>query len=193
MKDILLVFSQMLKYPDGQFFDHLDQLKLLVDSFDNPQLSSLTADIYGYFKEYSVYGLEELYSQTFDWNPRNCLYAGYYLFGESYFRSSFLSNLLDNFKEHAYPYLDNELPDHFSILLDFSAKCLTGPDRKKFIESVVVTALDKFLNLSVKEEDETDEPKKIAFSTVKPYYNLIQLLFQFLSSYMSEQIIITTM
>lgn len=189
MRNILKLYQILLNYPDNNFHSYLDELMQLLESYENKELNKLIKDIKKSFSQFpSTTKIEEIYSQAFDWNPATCLYAGFYLFGESYFRSTFLVKLKDIFKEHDYQAPENDLPDHFSILIDFCITKLDDIELNKFMESVVLEALDKFLNTQNLTKTIIDK----SFARGKAYYYLLLSLHQFLSNYMAEQIILTT-
>ena len=188
MNKILTLFHYLLWYPDELFQDHLDQLQQniagLADSGINVKINSLIDS----FKAMSLTSIEELYSQTFDFNTTHCQYLGYYLFGETYFRSNFLSNLLDVFKKFNYLPSVSDLPDHLVILLEFTATNLIGNDQKEFLDSIIITALNKMLHISEVE----NEKEKDYFNIHNPYFSLLTILYEYLTSYVSKEIILTT-
>ncbi|MCC6342465.1 MAG: molecular chaperone TorD family protein [Bryobacterales bacterium] len=63
-----------------------------------------------------VEALQELFTQTFDWNPETTLDIGWHLFGENYDRGDFLVQLRSALRAHEVPE-SQELPDHFSHVL----------------------------------------------------------------------------
>lgn len=188
MKNILNLFHYVLWYPDELFHDRLEllqeSLKVLEDTAINTRLSSIIES----FKGFSLTKLEELYSQTFDFNTTHCQYLGYYLFGETYFRSNFLSNLIEVFKRYNFSPSVSDLPDHLTILLDFTVSCLEGSEQKEFFDSIIITALNKMLHISTIE----NKKEKNYFSSNNPYFSLLTVLYDYLTSYVSKEIIITT-
>jgi nitrate reductase delta subunit len=66
--------------------------------------------------EMSAAALQELYSQTFDMDPRCALDVGWHVFGESYDRSAFLAMLREDLRVAEVP-SGMELPDHITHML----------------------------------------------------------------------------
>ena len=188
MNNILKNFQYLMWYPDKDFFHHLDSLERKISNLNDEELDNEMSKIKISFNEFSLTKLEELYSQSFDWNVTHSLYIGYYLFGETYFRSNFLSNLLDIFKRFNYRSTISDLPDHLAILLDFTASCLKENEQREFIDSILITGLDKLLNISLHQIGKNNS----SFTMRNPFFLLLSFLFKFLTSYISKEIIITT-
>jgi len=188
MANILNLFHYLLWYPDELFHNRLDLLQENLGVLDDNTINKRISTIIESFNNYSQTKLEELYSQTFDFNTTHCLYLGFYLFGETYFRSNFLSKLLEVFKKFNYCPQVSDLPDHLIILLDFTASCLEGSEQKEFLDGIIITALNKMLHISNIEQ----EKEKDYFNNDNPYFALLTILYDYLTSYISKEIIITT-
>jgi nitrate reductase delta subunit len=189
MKKLLKTFHYLFTYPSKDFFDHIKSLKSQLENLEDAEINILIQELKLSLDSVTVYDLEEIFSQTFDWNTTNCLYMGYYLFGESYFRSAFLSNMLDIFKKFNYNSPFSDLPDHLAILLDFVSTCLNGEEEIEFIDQVLITGLDKWLNVPINHKDS----KINVFTQDNPFFLLLKILFEVLTHYMSKQIILTTL
>ncbi|MCC7154516.1 MAG: molecular chaperone TorD family protein [Bryobacterales bacterium] len=85
--------------------------------------------------------LQELYTQTFDWNPETTLDIGWHLFGENYDRGDFLVKLRGALKTHGLAE-SQELPDHLSHVLPLLDR-LPEDERAEFAAKFVLPALDK--------------------------------------------------
>ena len=188
MRKIINLYHHLLKYPDDNFHRDLNELVSYMGNYNDETLNSIIQKILPSFQDLEINKLKELYSHTFDWNPSTCLYVGYYLFGESYFRSTFLIKLREVFENHNFSPPLNEMPDHYSILLDFSANHLDDTEFYQFLETVLLVSLDKFLN-SEKLDNDTIEK---SFTKERSYYYLLKSLHYLLSTYISKEIIITT-
>ena len=188
MKQILKDFQRLFSYPDGNFHLILQDLISRLQKYNDKNLNKILTKISSAFSGFNETRLQERYSQTFDWNTASCLYMGYYLFGESYFRSSFLIKLQDAFKKYGYTPPGKDMPDHLSILLEFSTEYLPKDESSEFLETVILLALDKFLN-GTKVDEETLLKR---FSKDKPYYYLLKALHYLLTTFISKEIIITT-
>ena len=188
MRTILNLYKYLFQYPDENFHFYLKNLISNLENYQDETLAKYIEKIKYGFKDLGSTELKELYSHTFDWNPSTCLYMGYYLFGESYFRSTFLIKLTEAFEFYQFQKTKSEMSDHLSILLDFSANYLDDTDLYDFLETVILLSLDKFLN-SQKLDEQTIEK---SFSEKKSYYYLLKSLHYLLASYSSKEIIITT-
>ena len=61
-------------------------------------------------------GRQELYVQTFEFNPASTLELGWHLFGENYERGEFLVRMREQLRRHGITE-SSELPDHLTHLL----------------------------------------------------------------------------
>jgi nitrate reductase molybdenum cofactor assembly chaperone len=68
---------------------------------------------------------QELYVQTFEFNPAATLEIGWHLFGENYERGEFLVQMRDELRRHGIPE-STELPDHLTYLLPLIARMDRG-------------------------------------------------------------------
>jgi nitrate reductase delta subunit len=85
--------------------------------------------------------VQELYTQTFDWNPDTTLDIGWHLFGENYDRGDFLVKLRGAMREYGLPE-SGELPDHLSHVLPLLERMPAG-ESAAFAERFVLPALGK--------------------------------------------------
>ena len=89
----------------------------------------------------SVEALQELYTQTFDWDPDRTLDIGWHLFGENYDRGDFLVKLRGELRKHGLAE-SHELPDHLSHVLQLLDRMPEG-ERAEFAAKYVLPALEK--------------------------------------------------
>ena len=89
----------------------------------------------------TVERLQELYTQTFDWNPDTTLDIGWHLFGEDYNRGDFLVKLRGALRAHGVAE-SQELPDHLSHVLPLMDRMPEG-DRAEFAAKYVLPATGK--------------------------------------------------
>ncbi len=108
--------------------------------------------------ELSPAGWEELYTRTWDLNPIAAPYIGYQLYGDSYKRGNFMSNLNRHLQQTGID-TGGELPDHILSVLRFLAATSVPP--KALIEALG-PALDK-IQAALRKED----PKN-------PYLHLLE-------------------
>ena len=91
----------------------------------------------------SLEQLQELYVQTFDWNPATCLEIGWHLYGEQYDRGEFLVKMRQELRRHGLEE-SAELPDHLSHALRLAARMEPG-EAEEFREKFVRPAVEKIL------------------------------------------------
>jgi nitrate reductase molybdenum cofactor assembly chaperone len=72
---------------------------------------------------------QELYIQTFEFNPACTLEIGWHLFGENYERGEFLVRMREQLRRHGVPE-STDLPDHLTYLLEL----ITRMDRDEAAE-----------------------------------------------------------
>ena len=85
--------------------------------------------------------LQELFTQTFDWNPATTLDIGWHLFWENYDRCDFLVKLRGALKTHDIAE-SRELPDHLSHVLLLIDR-MPEQERAEFLTEYVVPAVEK--------------------------------------------------
>jgi len=84
---------------------------------------------------------QELYVQTFEFNPACTLEIGWHLFGENYERGEFLVRMRDQLRRHGIAE-STELPDHFTHLLPLIA-CMGHGEAAQFVGEFILPALTK--------------------------------------------------
>lgn len=87
---------------------------------------------------------EELYTATFDVNPRCVPYLSIHLFGEENFkRGEFMAALHRQYEMRGFD-PGRELPDHIGVLLRYAA-ILEEPERRELVEFCILGPLGKLL------------------------------------------------
>lgn len=84
---------------------------------------------------------QELYVQTFEFNPACTLEIGWHLFGENYERGEFLVRMRQQLRRHGIAE-STELPDHLTHLLPLIA-CLAHDEAAQFVGEFILPALTK--------------------------------------------------
>ncbi len=88
--------------------------------------------------------LEELYTGTFDLQPRCYPYVGYQLFGEEFRRGIFMARLREYYRSCGFTTGD-ELPDHLCVILRFLARREPGEVERELITECLVPALERMV------------------------------------------------
>jgi len=84
---------------------------------------------------------QELYVQTFEFNPACTLEIGWHLFGENYERGEFLVRMREQLRRHRIDE-STELPDHLTLLLPLIAS-MDGDEAAQLVGEFVLPALAK--------------------------------------------------
>lgn len=127
-----------------------------------------------YVESHDISYLEASYTGIFELNPTIAPYVGYHLFGESYMRSIFLSQLKEKFNEHNFEY-NNELPDHLCVVLKFLSEQLQSDLAKELVND----ALRPMLNIIIWTGTDPEEKPEVPSSS-NAYYYLFNALRKFL-------------
>ncbi|HYQ47832.1 MAG TPA: nitrate reductase molybdenum cofactor assembly chaperone, partial [Thermodesulfovibrionales bacterium] len=65
--------------------------------------------------------IQEEYVSTFDLSPACAPYVSHHLFGDTHKKGEHMITVKGFFRDHGYRPPEDELPDHLSVLFDFSA------------------------------------------------------------------------
>jgi nitrate reductase delta subunit len=128
------MLASLFAYPDA---DYQDALTRCAGAIRSDALASFA----GAVSHLSVEKLQELYTQTFDWNPDTTLDIGWHVFGENYDRGDFLVKMRDALRRHGVPE-GRELPDHLSNVLRL-LDAMPADERSVFTAEFVSPALEK--------------------------------------------------
>lgn len=157
MRDIS-VFAPLLTYPDQNLMAHITRARQHLthpDALKN--LDAFAADM----AHIQARTWEEVYSRTFDLNPRCAPYLSVHLFGEEGFKRAQLMTGLKT--RYAQLGLDagSELPDHIAVVLRFVPHCDPG-EWEELKHHCLVPALAKM--------------REILSPTTNPYRHLFDAL-----------------
>ena len=127
-----------------------------------------------YIENHDVGYLESSYIGIFELNPTIAPYVGFHLFGESYMRSVFLSQLKEKFDQHDFEY-GKELPDHLCVMLKFLSEQLESQLAKELVNDAIRPMLNIIIWTGTDPEDQPETP-----SSSNAYYFLFNGLRKFL-------------
>lgn len=130
--------ARLLEYPDDSFATRLECARDRLRPDDS--LSAFTAGT----EALPLHALEELYIQTFDFNPKCTLDLGWQLFAEDYNRGLFLAKLRTLSQQLGVPETA-ELPDHLPHVLRLLAR-MTPAEAQDFAATCGAPAVEKTLN-----------------------------------------------
>ncbi len=137
---LLPMLAQLLTYPGTGYPRSLDRCRGEAGPGDPGSAVRLRA-FAGALEGQSVEALQELFTRTFDFDPKCTLDVGWHLFGESYERGDFLVRMRDELRRHGVDE-GNELPDHLPHLLDLLARA-TPALSAELARCFVVPAVEK--------------------------------------------------
>jgi nitrate reductase delta subunit len=140
---LLHLFSVLLEYPGPSL---AEVARACEDSLAAryPSAAKALATFRLFAEQTPVSRLEEIYTSTFDLDPRCHPYVGYHLFGESYKRSVFLLGLKERYQQRG---LDAgaELPDHLAVILRFLADYADLDQVSEIFDEAIRPALERML------------------------------------------------
>ncbi len=140
--DPLAALAFCIEYPSADLLDRVDEALALVRKRDRGAAKQL-----GRFRDFvasaSLQSMEELYTRTFDLEPRCCLYTGYHLFGDTHRRGVFMAQLVGWYRASDFPVATGELPDHLAVLLRFFPSAPESEEKIELAEYCLRPALDK--------------------------------------------------
>ena len=128
--------ARLLEYPTGDFAGRVDEYLELLPDEKSTAFAAGTGKL-------SLSALEELYIQTFDFNPKCTLDLGWQLFAEDYNRGLFLAKLRAESRRLGVPET-RELPDHLPHVLRLLAR-MTPADAGDFAATCGAPAVEKTL------------------------------------------------
>lgn len=135
----LEALGRLLEYPRGDFAGLLEIAMEVIHDGGAQLAAFLTA-----MESRSGDEREELYTATFDVNPRCVPYLSIHLFGEENFkRGEFMAALHQQYETRDFEF-GNELPDHIGTLLRYAAT-LEEPERHELMEFCILGPLGKLI------------------------------------------------
>jgi nitrate reductase delta subunit len=157
--------ARLLEYPTADFAVHVDTCRsALSGSADFAAFARATETM-------PLSALEELYIQTFDFNPNTTLDIGWQLFAEDYNRGLFLAKLRTESRRLNVPET-HELPDHLPHVLRLLAR-MEPAEAADFIVTCVLPGITK---------------TRDALEETNPYRRLIQCVFTLLETVAGPQV-----
>ena len=172
----LALFAEVLEYPAPDIAETVSRCEALVAE-QQPEAAALLADFRTFTGLVPLGRLQEIYTSAFDLDTLSDLdatcypYIGHHVFGESYKRSAFMTEL--NSRMRAFGYVvERELPDHLVVLLRFLAVCPDEELAGEIVHDAMVPALVRMAG-----DDEADEAQPLeAVSGRDVYRRLLKAL-----------------
>lgn len=171
----LALFAEVLEYPEPDIAETVSRCEALVA--EQPEAAALLADFRAFTRLVPLGRLQEIYTSAFDLDTLSDLdatlypYVGHHLFGESYKRSAFMTELSSRMRTFDYV-VERELPDHLVVLLRFLAVCPDEELAGEIVHDAMIPALVRMAG-----EDDADETQPLeAVSGREVYRRLLKAL-----------------
>jgi len=168
----LQYFSEMLDYPQPNLPQRINECRANLIQAGFPDIANLLNDLEGLAKNSPDGMLQDIYTSIFDLNPSFYPYVGFHLFGESHFRSLFMVELKKRYREHGFT-KEKELPDHFSVMLEFIARNTEAELGKELIADALLPVLEKLYSSTKDTEEKETSGKGLPHAS---YYNMLLAL-----------------
>ncbi len=166
-------FSNLLDYPNSFLKNSIQSYKEYFQS-EHEIVDENFIKYMDFIETSPLELLEEIYTGFFDLNPFNCLYMGYHIFGENYYRSKLLVDLKTTYKSQSFE-IHKELPDHLVVILKF---LVVNSDIKlgsEIISDIINPGIEKLIsNLSIENNDEL--PIVSSYSYHKKMYSSVLIV-----------------
>lgn len=150
---VLDLLAGVLDYPVGNPVGKVQECVALL-STRNPDAAASLSEFQAFAKDADQGTLEELYTVTFDLDAACHPYVGYHLFGESYMRSAFLTELKEHYRGGGFAASETELPDRLSTVLRFLSQNEDEDLKQELINEALLPALTKMLKESTNLSEE---------------------------------------
>ncbi len=168
----LQYFSDMLDYPQTDLSQRIHECRASLIQAGLQDIANLLHELEELAKNSPDGMLQEIYTGIFDLNPSFYPYVGFHLFGESHFRSLFMVELKKRYREHGF-IKENELPDHFSVMLEFIARNTKAELGKELISDALLPALENLFTTSKDTEEKESIGRALPHAA---YYNMLLAL-----------------
>ncbi|GAB1691965.1 nitrate reductase molybdenum cofactor assembly chaperone [Krasilnikovia sp. M28-CT-15] len=112
--------SLLVGYPDEQLYARLDLLERAGATLDDPVGAPLRRFV-AHLRRTAPAQAAADYVSTFDHRRRCCLFLTYYAHGDTRKRGMALLRLKQTYSAAGLHLVDDELPDHLAVLLEFAA------------------------------------------------------------------------
>ncbi len=150
--DVLWRLANCLEYPHAGLPESVAGAIASVSQVSQ-DAKTLLCSFQSYLEEATLSHLEEIYTRTFDLEAPCCLYAGYYLFGDTARRGIFMAQLKEEYKQSGFSQ-GRELPDHLTLMLRFLGSGCGREQAEELIALCILPAMEAMLSRL----DDSDNP-----------------------------------
>ncbi len=138
-QSMLTTLARLLLYPDAAFDDRLAAALAVLERSGPPAARAALQRFAREIRGRALTERQELFTQTFDFDPAAALEIGWHLFGEDYHRGELLVRLRAELRRHGLSE-NGELPDHLTLVLPLLDR-MAAEEAADFYASCVVPAL----------------------------------------------------
>jgi len=138
----LATLAKLLDYPQQDYTVLVrSAAERLAGDASNAQAAEALNEFCVQIEQLSVAEQQELFTQTFDFDPDAALEIGWHLFGEDYNRGAFLVKLRGQLRQHGI-HEQSELPDHLKLVLQLLGR-MPPEEAAEFYECCVGPAIER--------------------------------------------------
>ena len=113
------LISHLLQYPDESLLGWLPAYREILNEIESVTTQNRYDRILAYFEQTSLIQLQELYTETFDLSPSNCMNLTYHRWGDTEKRGPALAHLEELYLRSGFERISSELPDFLPLILEF--------------------------------------------------------------------------
>ncbi|QWT46498.1 nitrate reductase molybdenum cofactor assembly chaperone [Azospira inquinata] len=113
--------SALLCYPEGDLPGAVPELRAALAA--SPDLLARVAPLLDWLETEDLILLQEAYVQLFDRNPAHSLHLFEHIHGEDRDRGQAMVDLLEEYRQHGFEPVCDELPDYLPLFLEFLSLC----------------------------------------------------------------------
>jgi len=123
LTDCLQMFSVLLRYPDDDLLNGLDEIASAADRLDSGEIKSAIQAHVHYLEARALIHVQERYTAVFDMDPATTMNMTYHAYGDNEKRAAALANLQRNYEHAGWERITGELPDYLPMMLEFLSIC----------------------------------------------------------------------
>ena len=132
------VLSALLCYPSAELQQDIPNIRTQI-----PTASEMIGHIeplMNYIETGDLIELQEQYVMIFDRNPSHSLHLFEHIHGEDRARGQAMVDLLDEYRQHGFDVVSDELPDYIPLFLEFLSVCAEDEAIKLLDDAIHVLA-----------------------------------------------------
>jgi len=180
-KRVFQAFAALIDYPESKE-DISGQLRILSKLLGSEKNIGKLYRLEKWVDNQSIGYLQEAYTGIFDINSLCSPYIGYYLFGEDYRRSLFITGLKEKFRAYKFDQLCGEMPDHLSVILRFLSELTDYDFYEELINDALLPSVEKMILEINRTQADSASDKNTDISVGVFYSSVLSALRNFIES-----------